>query len=485
MSACLPPAAQHPPRRLSSLVSRTQLAASLSSPLLSSLLTAASTHHAHTHAHHLPGLHLPHHPRGSNSTGHTLDHGALHLHDIVANVHFGGVRLRTEVRPRQHPLGGVPPLRTVVSPHPPPTRAHYTPPLTLQVRRATASPKWEGLAFEFPIGTWTEELEVTLHDASSNGRAERGSAKGGGGGGGGGALGTLHLRLLDLGDAPGKPYDAWHALRSDEKRVGITTDGKKGSMAVHGGWRNRGGSCGSFAHAVEMDGSSGSGASGEGNSKHGGGARATLHGGAGRPTTLSRADSVDVDMGSVRVCCEWQYASARPSSARGGPSSGRTGEEVGGAGAGAVVGIGLGIGGSAEFHGVLAEAQQIKQALKARIAAQDSHIDRLHGAFDSLRDEFVLGAPPWATLAPSGRLARSASDALSLTHTLTLSLSPHHAHAAKDFSTHCLHTLGELSVTVHPRGRSGRRARAIAGHHQHPRSHREAVAQISATGRPS
>ena len=286
-------------------------------------------------------------------------------------------------------------------------------PLTLQVRRATASPKWEGLAFEFPIGTWTEELQVTLHDASSNGRADRGSTKGGGGGGGGGggALGTLHLRLLDLGDAPGKPYDAWHALRSDERR-GITTDGKKGS--VHGGWRNRGGSCGSFAHAVEMDGSSGS--SGEANSKHGGGAaRATVHagGGHGRPTTLSRADSVDVDMGSVRVCCEWQYASARPSSARG-PASGRTGEEVGGAGAGAgaVVSVGLGIGGSAEFHGVLAEAQQIKQALKARIAAQDSHIDRLHGAFDSLRDEFVL-----------------------------------------DFSTHCLHTLGELSVTVHQRGR--------------------------------
>ena len=61
-----------------------------------------------------------------------VDKGTEKLHDLVANVHFGDVRRRTETR------------------------------------RSTSSPRWDGLDFEFAIGTWTEELLVSLHDASGS-----------------------------------------------------------------------------------------------------------------------------------------------------------------------------------------------------------------------------------------------------------------------------------------------------------------------------
>ena len=74
--------------------------------------------------------------------------------DVVANVHFGDLRRRTEVR------------------------------------RSTSSPRWE-LELEFAISSWTEELVISLHDATA-GRA-------------GSSLGTLSLKLLDLGDARRRP----------------------------------------------------------------------------------------------------------------------------------------------------------------------------------------------------------------------------------------------------------------------------------------
>ena len=70
--------------------------------------------------------------RGAEQRRSKDDKGAEKLHDVVANVHFGDVRRRTETR------------------------------------RSTSSPRWEGLDLEFAIGTWTEELLVSLHDASGS-----------------------------------------------------------------------------------------------------------------------------------------------------------------------------------------------------------------------------------------------------------------------------------------------------------------------------